>query len=87
MALKDIERKRQAIIDKGNVDEKVISTEAALKSVLKLKAKYDGPDRAEYLAELDQFIDAFRKKHGPKIPVGQAYAILKELEARLGRIE
>jgi len=87
LALEEIERKRQAIIDKGSVVDKTISTEAALKYVLEQKATYDGPDREQYVAELDQFIDDFRKRHGPQIPVAEAYAILKELEARIGQVK
>jgi hypothetical protein len=87
LALAESERKRQAIIDKGAADGKTISTEAALKHVLERKATYNGPDREQYVAELDQFIDEFRKKHGAQIPVAEAYAILKELEARFGRVE
>jgi hypothetical protein len=60
---------------------------AALKCVLEQKAAYDGPNREEYVAELDRFIEEFRKKHGPQIPVAEAYAILKEIEARFGRVE
>lgn len=83
----EIERKRQAIIDQGAADGKTISTEAALKHVLELKSAYDGPNREEYVTDLDQFIEEFRQKHGPQIPVAEAYAILKDLEARFGRIE
>lgn len=86
-ALDEIERKRRAIIDKGAADGKTISTEAALKNVLELKAAYDGPNRVEYVAELDQFIEEFRQKHGPQMPLAEAYAILKEIEARFGRVE
>ena len=86
-ALEEIERERQTIIDKGAADGRTISTEAALKYVLEGKATYDGPDREQYVAELDQFIDGFRKKHGPEIPVADAYAIMKELETRFGRIK
>jgi len=71
----------------GATAVKMISTEAALRYVLELKATYDGPDREQYVAELDQFIDEFWKKHGPQIPVHEAYAILKELEGRFGRVE
>ncbi len=87
VALDDIEQRRQSIIDKGAAAGKTISTEAALKHVLELKTKYDGPNREEYLFEIDHFTDEFRKKHGPQIPVDQAYAMLKEFEARFGRVE
>jgi hypothetical protein len=87
LALEEIERKRQAIIDNGAADGKTISTEAALKYVLEQKAAYNGPDREKYIAELDRFFDDLRKKYGPQIPVDQAYAMLKELEARFGRVE
>lgn len=86
-ALDEIERKRHAIIDHGDANGKTISTEAALKYVLEQKAAYDGPNREEYVAELDRFIEEFRHKYGPQIPVGDAYAILKEIEARFGRVE
>jgi hypothetical protein len=86
LAIEEIERKRQAIIDKGAAEGKTISREAVLKRVLEQKATYDGPDREEYIAELDQVIDDFRKNHGPEIPVDEAYAMLKDLEARFGRV-
>jgi hypothetical protein len=65
---------------------KTISTEAALKYVLELKTTYDGSNREEYVCEIDRFTDDFRKKHGPQVPVAEAYAILKELETRFGRV-
>jgi hypothetical protein len=86
-ALDEIERKRQAIIDQGAADGKTISTEAALKHVLELKAAYVGPNREEYVAELDRFIEELRQKYGAQMPVAEAYAILKEIEARFGRVE
>jgi hypothetical protein len=87
IVLEDIERRRQEIVREGAAAGKTISTEAALKYALERKARYDGPDREEYVAELDRFIDEFRKKHGPQIPVDQAYDELKELEARFRRVE
>ncbi len=66
---------------------KTISTEAALKHVLDLKTTYDGPNREEYVSDIDQFVNEFRQKHGPQIPLDQAYALLQELEARFGRVE
>lgn len=82
-----VERQRQVVICKGAVAGKTISTEAALKHVLELKTKYDGPNREEYVSEIDCFANEFREKHGPLIPVDQAYAIFKELEVRFGRVE
>lgn len=87
LAVEKIKRKRQEIIDQGAADAKTISTEAALKYVLELKAAYDGPNREEYIADLDRFVAEFRKKYGPHIPVAEAYAILGELEARFGRVK
>jgi hypothetical protein len=82
-AVEELERKRQAIVNQGEVDGKTISTEAALRPVLALKEAYDGPNREEYISDLDRFIEEFRKRHGPQIPVAEAYAILKELEGRV----
>jgi hypothetical protein len=87
LELEQIERKRQTIIDNGAAEGKSISTEVALKQVLELKMTYDGPNREEYVRELDRFIDDFRGKYGHEIPVDRAYTILKELETRFGRIE
>jgi hypothetical protein len=85
--LERIERQRQDVISKGAAAGKTVSTEAALKHVLELKTKYDGPHREDYVSEIDRFADEFRKQHGPLIPADQAYAMLKELETRFGRVE
>ena len=85
--LERIERERQHVICKGAAGGKTISTEAALKHVLDLKTNYDGPNREEYVSEIDRFADEFRAKHGPFIPVDEAYMIFKELEARFGRAD
>ena len=75
------------MICKGAAAGTTISTEAALKHVLELKTKHDGPNREEYVSEIDRFANEFRQKYGPQIPVDQAYAMFKELEARFGRVE
>lgn len=82
-----IERQRREVVCEGAAAGKTISTEAALKHVLELKTTYAGPNREEYVCEIDRFADDFRKKYGPQVPVDQAYAMLKELEARFGRVE
>ena len=87
MLIENLERQKEEIIRKGADAGKTISTEAALKYVLKSKETYDGPDREEYVRKIDRFVDDFRREHGPQIPADQAYALLKELEARFGRVE
>jgi hypothetical protein len=87
LATEDIERKRQSIIDKGAAEGKTISTESVLKHLLESKTTYDRPNREEYVAEIDRFANEFREKHGSQISVDQAHVMLKELEARFGRIE
>src|ERR1039458_4531535 len=66
---------------------KTISTEAALKYVLELKTTYDGPNREEYVCEIDRFADDFRRKHGPQVPVAESHWTFTDLEARFGRVE
>ena len=66
---------------------RMISTEAVLKHVLESKTTYEGPNREEYVAEINRLADDFRKEYGPEIPADQAYAMLKELEARFGRVD
>lgn len=63
---------------------KTISTEGALKHVIELRDKYDGPDREAYVAELDRFIDEFREEHGSQIEVEVALGLLRDLERRFG---
>jgi hypothetical protein len=87
LAIEELERKRHSIIDDGAADGKTISTEAVLKHVLERKTTYDGPNREEYVSEIDRFAKEFREKHGAQIPVDQAYAMFKELEDRFGRVE
>ncbi len=86
-AFAGIEPQRQDAPSTENAARKTISTERALRYVLELRANYDGPDREKYVCEIDEIVDDFRKKHGPQIPVAEAYALLKELEARFGRAE
>ena len=76
-----------ADLNRGAAAGKTISTEAVLKRLLESKTTYEGPNREEYVAEVDRLADDFRKEHGPEIPADQAYAMLKELEARFGRVE
>lgn len=63
---------------------KTISTEGALKHVIELRDKYDRPDREAYVAELDRFIDKFRKEHGSQIEVEVALGLLRDFERRFG---
>jgi hypothetical protein len=71
----------------GPAAGKTISTEAVLKRLSESKTTYDGPNREEYVSEIDRLADEFRKEHGPQIPLDQAYAMVKEIEARVGRVE
>jgi hypothetical protein len=86
LALVEIEQERQAINNQGAATGKTVSTEAALKYVLELKTRYDGPNREEYVSEIDRFADEFRKQHGPQVPIDQAYAMVKEIEGRFGPV-
>lgn len=63
---------------------KSISTEAALKHVVELRDKYDGPDRESYVAEIDRFLNEFRKEHGPQIELETALGLLRDLKLRFG---
>lgn len=63
---------------------KTISTEGALKYVIELRDRYDGPDRESYVAEIDRFIDEFRKQRGPEIGLETAMELLRDLERRFG---
>lgn len=83
--LQEIESRRQEIIEAGARQGKTISTEKALQYVELVKANYDGPDREAYVREIDRVVQEFRAKHGPEIPVDEAYRIMQEIEARYGK--
>jgi hypothetical protein len=59
-----------------------ISTEAWLRPVLELEARYDGPDRESYLNKVDTFVENVRREYGTEIELTEAYALAKEFEAR-----
>lgn len=82
-----IEQKRQQIINEGAAAGKTIPTDNVLKHVQDLKATYDGPDREEYVREIDRLVEEFREKHGPRIPVDEAYRMFKEIEEKHGKVE
>ena len=72
-----IEKRKREIIDQGAREGKTISTERALRYAEELKANYMGPDREEYVREIEAVMAEFREKYGPEIPVDEAYRLIK----------
>lgn len=81
-----IETGKQKIIDQGARDGKTLSTENVLKRVEEIGSAYAGPDREEYVRELDRLMAEFLEKYGPEIPVDEAYRIVKEFEGKHGPV-
>jgi len=77
-----IERGRQEIITEGAKRGETISTEQVLKRVEDLKSTYDGPNREQFVQDIDRITREFREIHGPQIPIDEAYGLLKELEQK-----
>jgi len=50
-------------------------------------AKYEGPDRQEYIQSLECFLTSLETKYGAEIPVDEASKILDKLDddVRAGR--
>ena len=80
-------QRQQQIINEGAAAGKTIPTDNVQKHVQNLKATYDGPDREEYVREIDRFVEEFREKHGSQIPVDEAYRMFKEIEEKHGKVD
>jgi hypothetical protein len=78
--LADIERQRQAIIDRGAKEGKTIAVEALRMRMEKAKAEYKGNDSEAFVVRLDDLLAGLAERYGEHIPVDQAYRIMKDLE-------
>jgi hypothetical protein len=78
--LQNIEESRQAIIDKGAHEGRTIATEAVLRHLEASKAAHQGADREAYTAAADKLTREFREKYPDRIPVDEAYRLMKEWE-------
>jgi len=83
--LREIERKRQTLIDEVGQRGVTISTDKALKHVEDLRDSYASSGNDAAAREVDRIIQKFREEHGPEIPIEKAYALMKDLEAKHGQ--
>lgn len=78
--LRQLEKKRQEIIDRKAKAGKSIEIEALRQRMEASKAAYTGSDREAYATELDRLLDGLASKYGSSIPVDEAYRIMQMLE-------
>lgn len=83
--LREIESKRQALIDDAGQRGVTISTDRALRHVEELRDSYASSGNAAAAREVDCIIKKFREENGPEIPVAKAHALMKELEGKHGQ--
>lgn len=82
--LREIESKRQSLIDEAGQRGVTISTDKALKHVEELRDSYVSSGNDAAAREVDQIITKFREENGSEIPIEAAYALMKELETKHG---
>jgi len=79
-----IGEQKQEIIDREAKKGATIELDALRRTLEASKATYAGPDRENYVSELDKLLDSLATKYGTRIPVDHAYRIMQKLEAGLG---
>lgn len=82
--IEKLEEREWAIINEAAKRGDTISREKALESVENMKATYQGPNREEYVKEIDRILALFRQMHPPEIPVDVAWRFVKEIEKKFG---
>lgn len=82
--LREIESKRQSLIDEAGQRGVTISTDKALKHVEEVRDSYLNVGNDAAAREVDRIIIEFRKENGPEIPIEKAYALMKDFEAKHG---
>jgi uncharacterized coiled-coil DUF342 family protein len=83
--LREIESKRQSLINEAGQGGVTISTDKALKHVEELRDSYLSSGNDAAARDVDRVIIKFREENGPAIPIERAYALMKELEAKHGQ--
>ena len=83
--LRELESKRQPLIDEAGQRGVTISTDKALRHLEDLRNSYAGSGNDVAAREVDQIIRKFREESGPEIPIEKAYALMKDIEAKLGQ--
>jgi hypothetical protein len=78
--LAGIETRRQAIIDEGDRRGDTIFVDKILTHLEREKENYEGPNREAHERELDRIAHHLRSTFGERIPVGEAYRLMKELD-------
>jgi len=79
--ISDVETRRQAVIDREAAKGGTIAMTALRRRMDEAKLTYNGPNRDLFSGELDSLLDSRSAKYGDTIPVDQAYALMKRLEA------
>ncbi len=83
--LREIERKRQGLIDEAGQRGVTISTDKALRHVEELRDSYASSGNDAAARDVDRIIRKFREENGPEIPIETAYALMKDLEGKHGQ--
>lgn len=83
--LRDIEGKRQGLIDEAADRGVTISTDRALAHVERLRDAYVSGGQQDAAREVERVIREFRDQNGPEIPIEKAYALMREIEATYGQ--
>lgn len=80
----EIEKKRQQGIDREAKKGGTIEMDALRGRLEASKAAYSGPGRDAYVREMDRLLESLTARYGSRIPVDDAYKIMRELEGGPG---
>jgi hypothetical protein len=75
-----LKKKKQQLIEKAASDGATIDVSSLRKRLDEAKGEYKGPDRQEYIQQVDLLIMSLEAKYGTTIPVDEASKLLDKLE-------
>lgn len=79
--LANIQERIQDGVNQAAAEGKTIEIESLRRTFERSKAAYAGPDRECYVMEMDKFLESIIAKYGNRIPMEDAYKIMKDFEA------
>lgn len=78
--MNEIKEKKQKIIDKAAREGRTIDISKLRENLDRTKVEFKGPDRQQYIRQLDEFVMSLEAKYGTAIPVDEASKLLDQLE-------
>jgi hypothetical protein len=75
-----IRNKKRELVNEGALKGGTLQISDLRRNLERSMAKYEGPDRQEYIQALERFLTSLETKYGAEIPVDEASKILDKLD-------